>query len=71
MFVFPENEWTIWLAELRAYWEKHERGSLPTMVEMLLIVYIQGLVWKEICSCYKEGLIPYLSQLWNLADIMR
>jgi len=30
-----------WLKEVRDNWEKHERGSLPTLVEMAVITWVQ------------------------------
>lgn len=60
---------TEWLAEIKANWEKHERGALPHVVELLIIVWVQGLIWSELKSLWHDGLIEHLKNLWNLADI--
>ena len=44
-------------------------GSLPTPIEMIIIVWVQGLIWKSLKEVYKVGLLDYLLNLWNLADI--
>ena len=31
---------------------------------------VQGLIWGSLKTAYKEGLVEYLLNLWNLADIM-
>jgi len=53
----------------QADWIKYERGSLPHYIEMLIIVWVQGLMWTEIKKLWQDGLIDYLSDLWNFADI--
>ena len=50
---------------------KHERGSLPHLTEMAVILWVQALTLKAIKEVFKNGLIPYLMNMWNLADIMR
>ena len=44
-------------------------GSLPTPIEMIIILWVQGLIWKSLKEVFKVGLIDYLLNLWNLADI--
>jgi hypothetical protein len=56
---------------LRAYWEKHERGSLPSVIEMTVIVFVQGLIWKELKNLFKQGFWDYMLNMWNLADVFR
>jgi transient receptor potential cation channel subfamily C len=65
--IFPNTEW---LVEMQASWIKYERGSLPHIVELLIICWVQGLVWQEFKVFWKNGLIGYLKNLWNLANIM-
>ena len=69
--VFLDLPGAEWLAGIKASWEKHERGSLPTIVEMLVIVWVNALVLKELRALYREGLLEYFSNMWNLVDIMR
>ncbi len=70
-FLFPETAVGIYLEEFQAYWRKHERGSLPTPTEMIIIVWVQGLIWKSLKDVYRLGLFEFLFDLWNLADIFR
>ena len=71
VFFFPETYVGVYLAELKAYWIKHERGSLPTVIELFIIGWVQGLIWKMLKELYKEGLLEFLMNMWNLADIFR
>ena len=71
VFFAHDTEAGIWLADLKAYWEKHERGSLPSFIEMIVIVWVQGLIWKELKNVYKEGFWEYMMKMWNLADVFR
>ncbi|XP_059081823.1 transient receptor potential protein-like [Tigriopus californicus] len=66
VLVIPGTEW---LAEMKAGWIKHERGSLPTVIEMAVILWVNALLWKEIKAVFREGLLEYLSNMWNIADI--
>ena len=45
VYFFPHADW---LAEIKESWVKHERGSLPTIIEMAVIVWVQALIMKEI-----------------------
>lgn len=36
---------------------------------MIIICWVQGLIWKSLKDVYKRGLFDYLFNLWNLADI--
>lgn len=35
---------------------------------MLIMLYVFGYVWAEIHSLWSDGLLEYLSDLWNLVD---
>lgn len=61
----------IYLADVKANWEKHERGSLPSFIEMAVILWVQGLIWKELKNLYREGFWEYMMNMWNLADVFR
>ena len=69
VFIFPGYPATDWLAEVQADWIKYERGCLPHFVELLIIMWVQGLLWAEFKALLKDGLIEHLRSLWNLADI--
>lgn len=65
-FIFPDIEL---LSVTKYKWEKYERGSIPNPVELLVILWVQGYLWMEMKSLWQSGLISYLKNLWNLADL--
>ena len=65
-FIFPEIEI---LSQTKQNWEKFERGSIPPPVELLVILWVNGYVWVEVKNLWKDGLLTYLKDLWNLADL--
>ena len=69
-FLFPDTRVGIFLAEVQRNWRKYERGSLPTPIELIIIMWVQGLIWKSLKEVYKKGLLEFLLNLWNLADIL-
>ena len=46
-----------------------ERGSLPSVVEVIIILWQVCLLWKDIKLVYQMGAEEYLTDLWNLADV--
>ena len=65
-FIFPDIEI---LSKTKYNWEKFDRGSLPHPVELLVILWVNGYIWVEIKAIWKSGLIEYMKDLWNLADL--
>ena len=65
-FVFPDIEI---LSQTKDSWEKYERGSIPHPVELLVILWVNGYIWVEVKALWKNGLLEYLKDLWNLADL--
>ena len=65
-FLFPEIEI---LSQTKNNWEKYDRGSIPRPVELLVILWVQGYVWVEVKALWKDGLLEYMKDLWNLADL--
>lgn len=65
-------EWfgTDWMQDMLAEWKKHERGSLPGLAEAACMIYVVALIWGEIRSLYADGLIEYVSDLWNIVDFI-
>ena len=57
-----------WLKEMVAEWNQHERGSLPSPIECIIIIWVLALTWKEMKIVYDVGITEYLCELWNLAD---
>ncbi|CAL8109852.1 unnamed protein product [Orchesella dallaii] len=59
-----------WMHEILEEWERKERGALPGVVETAIIIYIQGWIWAEIKSLWSDGLVEYISDLWNVVDFI-
>lgn len=57
------------LTDLVEEWHEKERGSFPTPIECLIIIWIFSIMWKEVKEVYEVGLREYISDMWNLADI--
>ena len=56
------------LSDLVIEWERKERGALPSVVEWAIILWVVCLLWRDIKSVCKDGLVEYMSDLWSLAD---
>ena len=56
------------LFHLVAEWERTERGSWPSYVETVIILWQVCLLWRDIKVVYKQGVAEYVTDLWNLAD---
>ncbi|XP_072945473.1 transient receptor potential protein [Epargyreus clarus] len=69
-FLVLEYSGISWLQELVEYWKKHERGSLPGLIETTVVLYIASLIWGEIRSLWTGGLLDYISDLWNIVDFI-
>ncbi|XP_065082412.1 transient receptor potential protein-like [Ochlerotatus camptorhynchus] len=59
-----------WLQEILTEWKRKERGSLPGMAECLVIIYVISLIWHEIKSLWNDGLVEYVTDLWNIVDFI-
>uniref|UniRef100_A0AAG5DVM5 Transient receptor ion channel domain-containing protein n=1 Tax=Anopheles atroparvus TaxID=41427 RepID=A0AAG5DVM5_ANOAO len=59
-----------WAQDILAEWKRKERGSLPGMFECLVILYIISLIWHEVKSLWNDGLMEYVSDLWNIVDFI-
>eukprot|EP00090_Calanus_glacialis_P035354 TRINITY_DN60378_c0_g1_i1.p1 TRINITY_DN60378_c0_g1~~TRINITY_DN60378_c0_g1_i1.p1 ORF type:complete len:1252 (+),score=238.87 TRINITY_DN60378_c0_g1_i1:183-3758(+) len=65
-FIFPDVEL---FSRTRSSWVKYERGSIPHPVELLVIVWVQGFLWAELKALWHDGLLEYMKNMWNLADL--
>ncbi|KAK7083512.1 hypothetical protein SK128_014326 [Halocaridina rubra] len=65
-------EWfgNAWLRSLLEDWKIRERGSLPGLVELCVMMYIFSLIWAEIKSLWNDGLLEYIADLWNIVDFI-
>lgn len=59
---------TEWMIERLRQQQKEARGALPSFVEFLVIIYIQGFIWGEMKSLWNSGLLEYIKDLWNIID---
>ncbi|XP_078053457.1 transient receptor potential-like [Augochlora pura] len=48
-----------------------QRGSAPTVLEGIVILYVLGFIWEEIREAYVDGLKAYLRDMWNFIDFLR
>ncbi|XP_063237595.1 transient receptor potential protein [Bacillus rossius redtenbacheri] len=65
-------EWfgTDWMLEVLEGWKQRERGSLPGLVESTVMLYVLSLIWNEIRALWSDGLLAYVSDLWNIVDFI-
>lgn len=59
-----------WIHSLLDEWKKHERGALPGIAEAACMIYIVSLIWGELRALYSDGLMEYISDLWNIVDFI-
>ncbi|XP_036147201.1 transient receptor potential protein isoform X2 [Monomorium pharaonis] len=60
-----------WMQEILAGWKKRERGCIPGFVETGVVIYVISLIINEIKSLWADGLIEYVSDLWNIVDFVQ
>ncbi|XP_050457755.1 transient receptor potential protein [Cataglyphis hispanica] len=60
-----------WMREILAGWKKRERGCIPGFVETGVVIYVISLIVGEIRSLWADGLIEYISDLWNIVDFIQ
>ncbi|XP_069993732.1 transient receptor potential protein [Penaeus vannamei] len=65
-------EWfgNAWLRSVLEDWKIRERGSLPGLVEVCIVMYVGSLIWAEIKSLWSDGLLEYIKDLWNIIDFV-
>ncbi|XP_071452675.1 transient receptor potential protein-like isoform X2 [Hetaerina americana] len=63
-------EWfgTAWMQTVLEDWKRRERGSLPGLVEWAVMLYVISLIWSEVTTLWQDGLLEYISDLWNIVD---
>ena len=60
-----------WLQEILADWKRRERGCIPGFVESGVTIYVISLVTGEMRSLWSDGLLEYISDLWNIVDFIQ
>ncbi|XP_066591141.1 transient-receptor-potential-like protein isoform X2 [Prorops nasuta] len=48
-----------------------QRGSGPSPLEYIVMLYVLGFIWQELREVYVDGLKAYLRDLWNFIDFTR
>ncbi|XP_077977237.1 short transient receptor potential channel 4-like [Glandiceps talaboti] len=48
-----------------------QRGAIPSNLEIVIIVWIFGMVWREIKEVSDGGIMEYLSDTWNMFDCVQ
>ncbi|XP_030748042.1 transient receptor potential protein isoform X2 [Sitophilus oryzae] len=59
-----------WMQDIIDEWERKERGALFGLAECGVILYVVSLIWAEIKSLWNDGLMEYISDLWNIVDFI-
>ncbi|XP_076686559.1 transient receptor potential isoform X2 [Andrena cerasifolii] len=62
---------TAWMREILAGWKRRERGCMPGFVESGVVIYVFSLVMGEMRSLWSDGLLEYVSDLWNVVDFVQ
>ncbi|XP_073996025.1 transient receptor potential cation channel gamma isoform X2 [Rhodnius prolixus] len=50
--------------------EPTKRGSMPTIIEWLILGWVAGLMWSEVKQLWDVGLEDYLADMWNVIDFI-
>ncbi|CAG9767035.1 unnamed protein product [Ceutorhynchus assimilis] len=59
-----------WVQDLVKEWKRKERGALFGLAECGVIIYVISLIWAELCSLWSDGIMEYISDLWNIVDFI-
>ncbi|XP_028027791.1 transient receptor potential-gamma protein-like [Bombyx mandarina] len=46
------------------------RGSMPSIVEWLILAWVSGLIWSEVKQLWDMGLREYVHDMWNVIDFV-
>ncbi|VDN52407.1 unnamed protein product [Dracunculus medinensis] len=47
-----------------------DRGPPPTLIELLVCVWVLGMLWSEVKQVWQEGFKKYVYQWWNWLDFI-
>lgn len=61
------NEWM--LQRLREA-QRESRGGFPSIVELLIVVFVVGSIANEVANLWEEGLQEFMKDLWNIVDFI-
>ncbi|XP_041973478.1 transient receptor potential-gamma protein-like isoform X2 [Aricia agestis] len=46
------------------------RGSMPSLIEWLILAWVSGLIWSEVKQLWDMGLREYVHDMWNVIDFV-
>lgn len=50
---------------------QRQRGNSPTILELLVVIWVFGFIWEETQEIFQEGIQEYLRNMWNFIDFSR
>lgn len=50
---------------------RRQRGNTPSVLEVIVLVYVIGFIWEETREIFRDGIRGYLRNLWNFIDFSR
>ncbi|CAM1302717.1 TRPC1 (predicted) [Pycnogonum litorale] len=66
-----ETRFSIWRTPTTSSSEvTTKRGAQPTLVEWMILAWVMGLIWNEIKQLWEDGLMEYISDMWNIIDFV-
>ncbi|XP_070534602.1 short transient receptor potential channel 4-like isoform X2 [Ptychodera flava] len=57
----------LWMRQM----QHQERGPLPSLFEYLLIIWVAGMLWREMKELWSTGFRQYFSDAWNFIDFIQ
>lgn len=48
--------------------ERESRGGFPSIVKLVIVIFIFGFIKNEIMTLWEDGLLDYIKDLWNIID---
>ncbi|XP_077977349.1 short transient receptor potential channel 4-like [Glandiceps talaboti] len=48
-----------------------QRGPLPSGFEFVIMVWILGMIWREIKEIWSGGILDYITDAWNMIDAVQ
>lgn len=62
---------TEWMKQRLLEEELRQRGKGPSILELLLVLYVIGFIWEEVQEIISVGINNYLRNMWNFIDFLK